>query len=409
MHMPRGYVAHLDADCFYASAERVRHPSMDRKPIGVIGNQGACVIAKSYEMKAKGVKTGEPIWDAIVKCPEGIYVKRDFAWYGVLSRLMLETVQRYSPTVEYYSIDESFFLLESASEAKLREQATRIRDAIKTEHRLPVTIGVARTRTLAKLASDTAKPFGVAILADPEAEKKLLDRLPAQEITGIGGRRAETLACFGIRTCSDFARANPKLILKQLTITGAKLHAEINGEQVIPLDTVRPPHKMLSRGGSMGGKIRDLDILHAWMVRNLERLVEVLFFHQVFAAKLEIALSHSEAPSTIGTAALDGATDRFPDLLEACNRALKRAYQPGWPVTHQHIIATRLERAGNKQRSLFETDDERDETIAKAVRDINQRHGRFKVRSAATLRLPQIYADPANDDEICDIPGKKCF
>jgi hypothetical protein len=87
-----GFVAHLDADCFYVSAERVRHPDLAGKPVGVLGNNGACVIAKSYEMKARGVKTGTPIWDAKALCPEGVYVKRDFYWYEVLSRKMLDVV-----------------------------------------------------------------------------------------------------------------------------------------------------------------------------------------------------------------------------------------------------------------------------------------------------------------------------
>src|SRR5262249_47101958 len=81
-----GFVAHLDADCFYVSAERVRHPDLVGKPVGVLGNNGACVIAKSYEMKLAGVKTGMPIWDAKKLCPDGVYLKRDFHWYEVLSR-----------------------------------------------------------------------------------------------------------------------------------------------------------------------------------------------------------------------------------------------------------------------------------------------------------------------------------
>src|SRR5215468_10311201 len=98
-------VGHLDADCFYISAERVRNAFLLGKPVGVLGNQGAFVIAKSYEMKAAGVKTGDPIWEAIVKCPNGVYLKRDFRWYEVLSRLMLGVVREWSPRVEYYSID----------------------------------------------------------------------------------------------------------------------------------------------------------------------------------------------------------------------------------------------------------------------------------------------------------------
>ena len=94
-------IAHLDADCFYVSAERVRRRFLAGKPVGVLGNQGACVIAKSYEMKARGVQTGTPIWDAVKLCPEGVYLKRDFRWYEVISRRMLAAVREASPRVEY--------------------------------------------------------------------------------------------------------------------------------------------------------------------------------------------------------------------------------------------------------------------------------------------------------------------
>src|SRR5215210_5295790 len=97
----RSLVAHLDADCFYVSAERVRHPDLVGNPVGVLGNQGACVIAKSYEMKRAGVATGIPIWEALKLCPDGIYVKRDFRWYDMLSRMMLDVVRDLSPRVEY--------------------------------------------------------------------------------------------------------------------------------------------------------------------------------------------------------------------------------------------------------------------------------------------------------------------
>ena len=89
-------IGHVDADCFYVSAERVRDAFLLGKPVGVLGNQGACVIAKSYEMKDAGVKTGMPIWDALKLCPSGVYIKRDFRWYEVLSRRILEVVREFS-------------------------------------------------------------------------------------------------------------------------------------------------------------------------------------------------------------------------------------------------------------------------------------------------------------------------
>ncbi|MHC5544803.1 DNA polymerase Y family protein, partial [Singulisphaera rosea] len=167
-------VGHLDADCFYVSAERVRYHHLVDMPVGVLGNQGACVIAKSYEMKAAGVKTGEPIWEALKKCPDGLYVKRDFRWYEVLSRRMLEIVRDLSTRVEYYSIDEFFFDATSPRGEAPEAYAKRIRDRIWEELRVPVTVGIARSRTLAKLISDSAKPFGFKAVLNRDEEERLL-------------------------------------------------------------------------------------------------------------------------------------------------------------------------------------------------------------------------------------------
>src|SRR3972149_5894089 len=104
-----GRIGHLDADCFYVSCERVRRRCLRGQAVGVLSNQGACVIAKSYELKARGVTTGMPIWVALPLCPEAIFIKRDFEWYEVLSRRILDITNRFSPYVEYYSIDEMFF------------------------------------------------------------------------------------------------------------------------------------------------------------------------------------------------------------------------------------------------------------------------------------------------------------
>jgi len=114
----RPLIGHVDADCSYVSAERVRNRFFRDRPVGVLGNQGACVIAKSYEMKAAGVKTGTPIWEAAKLCPDGVYIKRDFSWYEVLSRKMLDVVRRFSARVEYYSIDEFFSEIERGDDAE---------------------------------------------------------------------------------------------------------------------------------------------------------------------------------------------------------------------------------------------------------------------------------------------------
>jgi nucleotidyltransferase/DNA polymerase involved in DNA repair len=403
-------VGHLDADCFYVSAERVRDPFLMGKPVGVLGNQGACVIAKSYEMKKLGVKTGEPIWEAAKKCPEAVYVKRDFRWYEVLSRQMLKAVRQCSTRVEYYSIDEFFFQAEPQPGQSFQQWAEALRDHIAKAVGVPATIGIARTRTLAKLISDTAKPFGARAVLEPPAEHALLASRPVTDITGIASRRARRLAPYGIRTCLDLARADRRLVRSLLTIAGEALWYELNGEAVTPLHTQRPPHKVLSRGGSFGEATADPQRILAWLVRNLERLVEELEFHRVRTDRLEVYLNYrEEEEGAFGRVDLPAPTDRFDLLLEEAKRALRQAWIPGLRALRMHVIASRLHYPGAVQGGLFDPPAERAERLARLKREVNVRHGRFALRSGATLPLGAVYRDEANDYDICDVHGKMYF
>lgn len=404
-------VGHLDADCFYVSAERVRDEFLVGKPVGVLGNQGACVIAKSYEMKAAGVKTGEPIWEALVKCPGGIYLKRDFRWYEVLSRLMLDLAREISPKVEYYSIDEFFFQAEAERGRTFQDLAVSIRDLIGERLGVPVTVGIARTRTLAKLISDTAKPAGARAVLDRDAERELLADLPVTEITGIAGRRAARLSPWGITTCLHLAEADRRLIRELLTASGETLWWELNGDPAQAIQTQRPPHKALSRGGSFGEATAEPAVLYAWLVRNLERLIEELRFHGVAAGRLTVAVSYKTGHAGVGQKTLATPSDRFDVLLEAARPCLRQAWIRGALAARMHLIAERLARRGQYALDLFEPPAERirAEAVARLKEQVNERHGRFALRSGATLHLPAIYRDEANAYDICDVRGKICF
>jgi nucleotidyltransferase/DNA polymerase involved in DNA repair len=400
---------HLDADCFYVSAERVRDSFLKGKPVGVLGNQGACVIAKSYEMKAAGVQTGTPIWEATRLCPAGIYLKRDFRWYEVLSRRVLDVVREFSPAVEYYSIDECFFAVASLPGQTLQQTAEALRDRVLRDIGVPCTVGIARTRTLAKLISDSAKPFGARALTDPDAERALLASLPVTAITGIADRRAARLAPHGIHTCLDFARADPRLVRMLVTVEGRRLWHELNGEPVLPLRTERPPHEILSRGGSIGAATADPARVRAWLARNLERLVEELEYHRVCAGRLLVSVVHKDGTGASVRAALGSPTDRFDLLLEAALPALTRAWDPARPLHRMHLIASRLCRPGFVQRGLFDPPPGRAGAVAEVKGAVNAALGRFAVRSGATLPLADVYRDEAQSYDICDVRGKICF
>jgi DNA polymerase V len=402
-------IGHLDCDCFYVSAERVRDQFLRGKPVGVLGNQGACVIAKSYEMKHAGVKTGMPIWDALRLCPMGVYVKRDFRWYEVLSRRVLEVVRTFSPRVEYHSIDDFFFEVCSSDTGRLQELAEQVRDTILREVGVPVTVGIARTKILAKLISDSAKPFGARAVFDPESVRALLESQPVTEISGIASRRAARLEPYGITTCLDLVRADRRFIRQLLTITGEALWYELNGDPVLPLYTERPPHKMLARGGSLGGATEEPERLYAWMVRNLERLVEELEFHVVHAGALSVAIHHKDGMGGFCRGELPAPTNRFDLLLETARYCLGRAWSSEQPATHMHIIASQLRKPGYVQLGLFDRPQEQERAVAEMKKEINAEVGRFALRSGATLPLADIYRDEAQSYDICDVRGKICF
>jgi len=404
-----GLVGFGDADAFYSSAEVVRRPWLEGLPLGVCGNQGACVIARSYAMKKYGVKVGEPIWEAKVKCPHGIYLKRDFRWYESLSRKMLDELSGFSPRIEYHSIDEFFWTAEP-THPTWKETAVAVQQHIRKRVGVPMTVAYGRTRTLAKLFADASKPNGAVAITDPAEEEALLAKLPVTEIAGIAKRRAARLAPFGIRTCLELRQANGILVRKLLSVAGQDLWLELNGVKATPIRPQRTPHKMISRGGSLAGRVRDPFTLYGWLVRNVERLIEELHYHGVRTRTLVLYLSYHEDDGASGAVNLNVPTADFATLLEAAKVALRQAWRQGSVATHMHLIATELVRPGGWQRGLFdEVESERAESLSRLKFEVNRCFGRFKLRSGATLYANDFYDDPANNYDVCDIRGKFCF
>jgi hypothetical protein len=272
-----------------------------------------------------------------------------------------------------------------------------------------VTVGIARTKTLAKLVAETAKPFGARALSGPGAERALLGQLPVTAVSGIAERRAARLAPHGITTCLDLARADRVLVRRLLTVVGEALWYELNGDPVLPLHTDRPPHKMLSRGGSLGESTADSDRLNGWLARNVERLVEELEFHVVRAGALSVYLLHKDGAEGLGRFTFASPADRFDLLLEAAQVCFRRAWVPGLAATRMHVTASQLKRPGHCQLGLFDPPEAQARAVAQLKREVNEALGRFTLRSGATLPLYDVYRDEAQSYDICDVRGKLCF
>jgi nucleotidyltransferase/DNA polymerase involved in DNA repair len=395
-------IGHVDADCFYVSAERVRHPHLRAMPMGVLGNHGACIIAKSYEMKAAGVSTGMPIWEARPICPNGVYLKRDFEWYELLSRKMLAIVQSLSPRVEFYSIDEFFF--------SAVVDAQQVQQALIRGVGVPVSVGIAPTKTLAKLISDSVKPLGYGVVANDADRRQLLHGKPVTEITGIARKSAARLAEHGITTCEQYSNADRAFIRWLLTKRGEDLWWELNGTPVQPILQTRPEHKFVSRGGSIGAASDDLARIQAFVVRNSERLVEALNHYRIVCDSITLSLLFTNCPERAARVSMLGSTADFESISQAALWLLPRVWQPASaPVHYMHVIAGGLRPCGQRQLSLFGEQSARSAKLAETKRKINQTVGRFAIQSALTLPLRDVHRDPANSYDICDVYGKTCF
>ena len=405
--MGTSFIGHIDSDCFYVSCERIRSYSLRGVPCGVLGNQGACVIAKSYELKSYGVKTGHPIWEAKKLCPHAVFVKRDFHWYEVISRRLLDLLKTVSPQVEYYSIDEMFFdasELERYFQLPLKGAVRALQTLVQEQVGVPVSIGIAPSRTLAKLGSDASKPFGVQVI-DKQCESFLRSQ-PVGELCGIGGKSAKKLHDRNIHTCWDFRKADRLMIRNLLTIKGEALWWELQGDAVNPIQTTRPPHKAIARGGSCGGKTTDPARIRAWAVRNIERLIEALDHHRVYARHISLQIDANKTALWLGRTPLMVPSASFRMIYDAVIPMLEAA-PTTHPVSHMHIIAENLTWRDKIQRSLFF--EEAQSPLDQLKRNINQKLGRFAIRSAETLPLHEIYHDATHSYDICDVSGKMCF
>lgn len=399
--------AHADADCFYVSCERVRDPRLIGKPVGVLGNQGACVIAISYEMKAAGVEVAMPIWKAKALCPEGIFIKRDFRWYGLLSHALQECFHEYSDHVEYYSIDESFMLFDidfQEAEALVLDMQRHIYKATG----LPVSIGVARSRTLCKLGSKKNKPFGTLVVNDQNLGA-VLRNTAIQSVNGIGRQLVQRCHQMGIQSAWDFAQKPREEIRQHLHKPGETLWYELQGQPILSVNSDRSERKTVSRGGSLWGHYKDPAYIWGFLVRNLERFLTCLWDEALEVRSLTLILRCSDGRAFKHTEALPDFSSDQKILLEALKTCFQKAYRKGPTYCRVHIVGEPIRSANTKQLNLFEVDSLRSHQIKQLKASINQRFGLFTLRNATTAYAPEVFKDKVSDFEIVDVPGKHLF
>lgn len=257
----------VDCNNFYVSCERVFDPSLEGRPVVVLSNNDGCFIARSNEAKALGLPMGGPAFryrDQLRRHRVAIH-SANFSLYGDMSSRVMNTLADLAPAIEVYSIDEAFLDLSGFERIGLCDHARMLRRAVRRATGIPVSVGIAPTKTLAKLANRLAKKVpsygGTCLLDDPSVARKAMAEIGVGEVWGIGGRHTGFLERNGIRTALELADAPAPWVRKHLHITGARVQAELNGRSCLPLELVRPRKQSICTSRSFGEAVVELDAL----------------------------------------------------------------------------------------------------------------------------------------------------
>ena len=258
----------IDCNNFYASCERVFNPKLDKKPIVILSNNDGCVISRSNEAKALGIPMGAPAfkYDSLFKKNKVHVFSSNFPLYGDMSSRVMNILSSYSPNIEVYSIDEAFLELKGFENYNLEEYGKEIRKTILKWTGIPVSIGLAPTKALAKVANRITKKFdkktkGVYIIDSEKKREKALKWLKIEDVWGIGRKHATRLKNYKINKAYDFTTLPDDWVRKQMSVVGLRLKKELEGKSVLSLEESRSPKKAIATTRSFEKNITDFENL----------------------------------------------------------------------------------------------------------------------------------------------------
>lgn len=391
------------ADCnnFYASCERVFNPKLVGRPVVVLSNNDGCVIARSSEAKALGIPMAAPYFKVKKQLAEaGVAVfSSNYTLYGDLSRRVMQTLAQFSPEIEIYSIDECFLGLTGFADRNLSDYAQTIRQTVQQWTGIPISIGIAHSKTLSKLANHFAKKNpvltkGVCDLRAPERLERVLAVTEVGDVWGIGRRLSRQLQDQGIETARDLRDARPELIRQRYSITVERIVRELRGESCIAVEELAPPRQQIIASRSFGQRQTAFTPIHQAVSSHISRAAETLRRQGSVASALTVYLqtspfdpadrAHSHNSFTIN---LHQATDDTACLLRCSHTALKKIYRPGLRYQKCGVILFDLGTPQGSQGSLFSEQTPVDRTrrsdLMTAIDQINLKMGRRQVRFAA--------------------------
>lgn len=373
----------VDCNNFYASCERVFNPSLNGKPIVVLSNNDGCVIARSNEAKLLGIKMGVPAYQikALVNTHEVAVFSSNYTLYGDMSGRVMSMLAEMAPEIEVYSIDEAFLNLEGIQDlqtlgSEIVRQVTRCTG-------IPVSAGIAPTKTLAKVANKFAKKYPaynrLCIIDTEEKREKALKLFEIGDVWGIGRRQAAKLEKQGVKTAYDFTQLPGSWVRKNMTVVGERTWKELRGISCIDMENAPPAKKQICTSRSFGKMVEDIDTMSEAIATHASTCAKKLRQQKSYAMSLMVFIHTNNFREDLPQywkntiVQLPIPTSDTLEIVEYALSGLKTIFMEGYQYKKAGVIITEI--TTNAQLGLFDSiNRDKRERLMQVVDEINGKH-----------------------------------
>ncbi len=389
-------IALVDCNSFFCSCERLFRPDLWKRPVGVLSNNDGCFVSRTKELKALGVKMGQPYYQVKELCEKNrvAVFSSNFSLYSNISDRVMRVLASFAPDIAVYSVDEAFLDLSGIPVGELRALAIKIRQQVWREVGVPVSVGIGATKVLAKAANQLAKKDeslkGVMLLCTQEQREAGLKELAIGEIWGVGRRSAEKFSSMGIKTAWDLCQSHDeKRIQKNFTKVGRVLQDELRGIPCMSFSVAKNRKQQIICSRSFGSPVFSAAEIKEAMARHLVRGAEKLRNQKSLCQVLFLFYHTSPFRHTPQRSVKELVTLAYPTqdtrkLIEVANEVVDQTFQGGYSYNKAGIGLYHLIDEEAEQLSLFTgADSEKDRVLMQTIDSINRREGPLTLRPMA--------------------------
>lgn len=385
-------IALIDCNNFYASCERLFEPALEKKPVVVLSNNDGCVIARSNEAKSIGIQMGTPAFmiEKMLEKEDVAVFSSNYPLYGDLSMRVMTVIREMVPDLEVYSIDEAFADFQYIPVSKIEGICRKIKERVRLWVGIPISIGVAPTKTLAKMANRYAKKqrnsIGVHCLFSEDAIDDLLKNTAIGDVWGVGSMHRKKLEQIGIKTAYDFTKLPKTWVKKNMTVVGERLWMELKGIPAIEWLPPRTVKKAICTARSFGKLLNDEKNIREAVANHAFSCSEKLRRQHSAAESLYVFLqtnSHRLQDRQLSTGIrliLPFASNRADQIIGAALRGLKMIYREGYFFKKAGVMVMDLVPENTTQTNLFfDSNDATKNALMQRVDNINAAYGKNTV------------------------------